>query len=671
MIENLGPAVLGERLVNEILVGRPEGRGNPASTGSTMTTIVIAVVLVGVIYLGREVLMPIALAVLMCFVLAPLVGLLQRIYVPRVLAVFLVVLVAFSGVFALGGLMVSQVNQLAGDLPRYQWTLREKIQAVRGAAAGSSTLERASEVLQDLGKELERPRGATRPTMSAGGDTSARDKPIPVEVRQPDPGALQTLAALVAPLIDPLTTTGIVVIFVIFILMQQQDLRSRLVRLAGSHDLQRTTAAMDEAGQRLSRLFLMQLLLNAGFGLVIGIGLWVIGVPSAPLWGMLAMILRFVPYIGAIVSAIFPLVLAAAVGPGWSMVVWTAALFLITEPIVGHVIEPLVYGHSTGLSPVAVVASATFWTWLWGPIGLILATPLTVCLVVVGRHVERLAFLDVMLGDRPALSPPEIFYQRVLAGDPAEAADKAEEVLKERSLSTYYDEVALQGLRLAQADAVRGVLDLERLNRIRDTVREVVDDLSDHEDVMPKHGRLTSDAEASATIEATDESATSADLPILSEDEFAPGFRVEAPVLCIAGQCPLDESAAMMLAQLVTKHGIGVRVEAADALSTQNLFGLEVSGVALVCLCYLDAGSPAHMRYAVRRLRRKLPAATVLLGSLTGVAGSTVEQLREAAKADLIATNLRDVVRQCLDVARRPISDHDTITVQPRAASSA
>ena len=365
MIENLGPAVLGERLVNEILVGRPEGRGNPASTGSTMTTIVIAVVLVGVIYLGREVLMPIALAVLMSFVLAPLVGLLQRIYVPRVLAVFLVVLVAFSGVFALGGLMVSQVNQLAGDLPRYQSTLREKIQAVRGAAAGSSTLERASEVLQDLGKELERPRGAARPAMPAGGDTSTRDKPIPVEVHQPDPGALQTLAALVAPLIDPLTTTGIVVIFVIFILMQQQDLRNRLVRLAGSHDLQRTTAAMDEAGQRLSRLFLMQLLLNAGFGVVIGVGLWLIGVPSAPLWGMLAMILRFVPYIGAIISAIFPLVLAAAVGPGWSMVVWTAALFLITEPIVGHVIEPLVYGHSSGMSPVAVVASATFWTWLW------------------------------------------------------------------------------------------------------------------------------------------------------------------------------------------------------------------------------------------------------------------------------------------------------------------
>src|SRR5437763_7060935 len=334
--------------MNEILAGRLEGRGSPTAAGSSITTVVMGVVLVGVIYLGREVLMPIALAVLMSFVLAPLVGFLQRIYVPRVAAVFLVVLVAFSGAFALGGLMVSQVNQLAGDLPRYQSTLREKIQALRGAAAGSSTLERASEVLQDLGKELERPRGTARPTMPAAGD-GAREQPIPVEVRQPDPGALQTVAALVTPLIPPLTTTGIVVIFVIFILMQQQDLRNRLVRLAGSHDLQRTTAAMDEAGHRLSRLFLMQLLLNAGFGLVIGVGLWVIGVPSAPLWGMLAMILRFVPYIGAFISAVFPLVLAIAVGSGWSMALYTALLFLIVEPINGHVIEPLVFVHSSGL----------------------------------------------------------------------------------------------------------------------------------------------------------------------------------------------------------------------------------------------------------------------------------------------------------------------------------
>jgi predicted PurR-regulated permease PerM len=400
------------------------------------TNLMVAMVIIAILYFGREVLLPIALAVLMSFVLAPLVRLLQRLYLPRLLAVIVVVLIAFGVVFSIGGLMVAQVNQLASDLPRYQSTLSEKVQALKGVTSGGGTLEQASEVLKSLRNELERPR-SEGPVVRSTTTSASTEKPIPVEVRQPDPGALQTLGALITPLIHPLATTGIVVIFVIFILLQQQDLRNRMIRLAGAHDLQRTTAAIDDAGQRLSRLFLTQLALNAGFGLVIGLGLWLIGVPSAPLWGILAMTLRFVPYIGAIISAIFPLLVAAAVGPGWSMVLWTAALFLIVEPIVGHVIEPMVYGQSSGLSPVAVVASATFWTWLWGPIGLVLATPLTVCLVVLGRHVEQLKFLEIMLGDRPALSPTEVTYQRMLAGDPMEAAEQAETFLKEQPLVSY------------------------------------------------------------------------------------------------------------------------------------------------------------------------------------------------------------------------------------------
>ncbi len=288
--------------------------------------------------------------------------------------------------------------------------------------------------------------------------------------------------ALITPLIHPLTTTGIVIIFVIFILLQREDLRNRIIRLAGAHDLQRTTAALDDAGQRLSRLFLTQLALNAGFGLVIGTGLWLIGVPSAPLWGMLAMILRFIPYIGAVISAIFPLILAAAVGPDWTMAAWTAALFVIVEPIVGHVIEPMLTGQSTGLSPVAVVTSAAFWTWLWGPIGLILATPLTMCLVVLGRHVDRLKFLDIMFGDEPALKPEELTYQRMLAGDPMEVAEQAQTILKDTPLLAYYENVLIEALKLAQADADRGLLDGERKQRIRDVVAEVLDDLETHED---------------------------------------------------------------------------------------------------------------------------------------------------------------------------------------------
>jgi predicted PurR-regulated permease PerM len=620
---------------------------------------------------------PVALAILLSFVLAPLIRLLQRGHVPRAIAVISVVLVAFAAISGLAALMASQVAGLAGDLPRYQSTMREKIASLRGSAASSGALERAADVLQDLGRELDKPQGAAprmsnplspaAPTSVPGG---GEVQPIPVEVRQPDPGALQTLGAFITPLVHPLATTGIVVIFVIFILLQREDLRNRLIRLAGAYDLQKTTAALDDAAGRLSSLFLTQLALNAVFGLVIGTGLWLIGVPSPVLWGILAGVLRFVPYIGALISAAFPLALAAAVDPGWSMLIWTAALFLVLEPLAGHVVEPLVFGHSTGLSPVAVVASATFWTWLWGPIGLVLATPLTVCLVVLGRHVERLEFLDVMLGDRPALSPPEVFYQRVLAGDPAEAADKAEEVLKERSLSAYYDEVALEGLRLARADAVRGVLDDARVSRIRDTVREVVEDLADHEDALPTGG-TTTDPEATAAIDATDESTTTSDLPVISKSDLAPAFHGEAPVLCIAGQGPLDEAAAIMLAQLLTKHGLGVRVEGAEALSTQNISRVATDGIALACLCYLDGGSPAHMRYAVRRLRRKLSEVEIVLGCLTGTAGSTAELMRDAAKADHVGTSLRDIVQLCLEAAKAstPVQEPATIPFPKRAAT--
>ena len=483
---------------------------------SAVATAILAAIIVMVLYFGREIIIPIALAILLSFVLAPLVGLLQRVRIPRGLAVVSVVMIAFAVIFAMGSLLATQLAQLAGDLPRYQSTISEKIQSFRETTAGRGTLERASGMLKDLSKELDKPKEAATALGAGARPNGAPPKPIPVEVLQPDPGALQSLQSLISPLLHPLATTGIIVIFVIFILLQREDLRNRLIRLAGSHDLQRTTAALDDAASRLSRLFLIQLLVNGSFGLVIGIGLWLIGVPSAILWGILAGVLRFVPYIGAFIAAAFPLALAVAVDPTWSMLLWTVALFVVVEPIVGHVIEPMVYGHSTGLSPVAVVASATFWTALWGPIGLVLATPLTVCLVVLGRHVERLEFLDVMFGDRPALSPPEIFYQRMLAGDPTEASEKAEEFLKERSLSSYYDEVALKGLQLAQADAERDALDRERMVKIRDAVSEFANNISEQEDRPSAKVNSTTDAEATSAVESVAEDAPYENLPILT-----------------------------------------------------------------------------------------------------------------------------------------------------------
>ncbi|SED16067.1 AI-2E family transporter [Bradyrhizobium erythrophlei] len=618
----------------------------------TVGAAILAVIIIAMLYFGREIFVPIALAILLSFVLAPVVLILQRIHVPRGLAVVSVALLAFALIFALGSLLATQLTQLAGDLPRYQSTISEKIQSFRDTRAGRGTLERASDMLKDLSKEIDRPKesASARGPSSSIVNPGASQAPVPVEVRQPDPGALENLRTLISPLIHPLATTGIIIIFVIFILLQREDLRNRLIRLAGSYDLQRTTAALDDAAIRLSRLFLTQLILNSAFGVVIGLGLWLIGTPSAILWGILAAVLRFVPYIGAVIAAAFPLALAVAVDPGWSMLLWTLALFFTVEPVVGHVIEPMVYGHSTGLSPVAVVAAATFWTALWGPIGLVLATPLTICLVVLGRHVERLEFLDVMFGDRPALSPPEIFYQRMLAGDPAEAAEKAEQFLKERSLASYYDEVALKGLQLAQIDAARGALDPERLTKIRDAVAEFAGDVADQDDRAPTKVHLTTDAEASSAVESVAENAAHENLPIVSKENLPSDWLGEYPVLCLAGRSLIDEAAAIMLAQLSTAHGLAARVEGADALSSANVFRLDGTGVAIACLVYLDSSGPAHMRYSVRRLRRKLPKALIILGCwVKDIDPDALEALRDSAKADLVAASLGETVKLCIE----------------------
>jgi predicted PurR-regulated permease PerM len=577
-----------------------------AKSGNSLATVLVAAAIVAALYFGREVLLPMALAVLLSFVLAPPVKLLQRLYLPRFAAVTIVVLLAFGVIFGLGTVMFAQVSQLAGDLPRYQSNLGEKIQALRGATTASGTLEQASQVLQNLQKELDRPKSA-KPTSPTTPDASAiPDRPIPVEVRQPDPGALQTLATLITPLIHPLATTGIIIIFVVFILLQQQDLRNRFIRIAGSHDLQRTTLALDDAGKRLSRLFLMQLALNAAFGLIIGIGLWAIGVPSAPLWGLLAMVLRFVPYIGAIVAAILPLIVATAVDPGWSMMLMTAALFLIVEPLIGHVVEPMVYGHSSGLSPVAVVVSATFWTWLWGPIGLILATPLTMCLVVLGRHVERLKFLEVLLGDRPALSPSENAYQRMLAGDPIETTEQAQAFLKEGTLTQYYEQILMGALRLAWADSERGRLDQQEAERIRSTVSELVEDLESHND---SRNAPSEDGVPPGKLKQAEEIVSAKASP------SPPINPAKGTVFCIPGLGLLDETVAMPLAQLLRREGISAEAKETETLSMSKLFALDLKDVALICLCYLEHATPAQLHYTSRRLRRKAPGVPILVGT--------------------------------------------------------
>ena len=586
----------------------------PQTVGSTLSTILIITISIAALYFARDVLIPITLAILLSFVLAPLVRLMRRCYFPRSLAVLLSVLLAFGIIFGFGTVLVTQVTQLASDLPRYQSTLREKIKSLRGAAASTETLERASVVLKELGKELDKPHAGKNPPAPTDRSIAPSDKPIPVEIQVPDPGALQTLVSFINPMIHPLTTTGLVIIFVIFILMQREDLRNRFVRLVGAQDIQHTTAALGDAGKRLSRLFLTQLALNAGFGLVIGIGLWLIGVPSSPLWGMLAMVLRFVPYIGALISAILPVILAAAVGPDWSMAVWTAGLFLIVEPITGHIIEPMLYGQSAGLSPVAVVASAAFWTWLWGPVGLVLATPLTMCLVVLGRHVDRLNFFDVMLGDEPALKLEELTYQRMLAGDPMEASEQAQQFLKEKPLLAYYQEVLIEALKLAQADADRGHLDEQRKQRIRDVIAEILEDLETHED---KTDPIVNEGSIVPTGGTSNENATTA------PPKSSP---MQTKVLCIPGRDLLGEAFALIVAQLILRQGIGAKAEQSGALSTSRLSALETQNVQLICLCFLGNATKAQIHYAARRLRRRLPAAAIVV-SLVGETDHSTEDL--------------------------------------------
>ena len=349
-----------------------------------------------------------------------------------------------------------------------------------------------------------------------------------------------------------------------------------------------------------------------------------------------------------------PTVLAAGVSPGWSMAIETAALYVIVETITGQFVEPMVYGHSTGLSPVAVVVAAIFWTWIWGPIGLILSTPLTLCLVVLGRYVDRLEFLDVILGARPALTPVENFYQRMLAGDTDEAQDQAEHLLKERSLSSYYDEVVLKGLQLAATDAQRGVLVEGQIERIQQAVQALVVDLGGHGDADPPPADPAAvHADSSAAEKALPKHAAPGIVPLVP-DQLAPAWRSAAPILCIAGRGPLDEAASCMLAQLLGKHGLAARVTPYEAVSRERINTLDVEGVAMVCISYLElSGAPSHLRYLVRRLRRRLPHVPLLVGLWPAEdAMLKDEQMHAMLGATYYTSSLHEAVDDCLQAAR-------------------
>ena len=625
----------------------------PAETPKTSNALglQIGVVTIAGLYLGREVLIPITLAILLSFLLAPLVSLLRRI-LPRVLAVLLAVVLGLGIVLGLGGLIGMQVASLVPNMPQYAEGVEAKVSSVQQFAAGhfSALMSRFGNASQPAEKKSEAPKPA-----------GTQKEPVSVEVHQPSPTPLQLVERVLDPLASPLSTAAIVFIFSIFILLQREDLRDRMIRLVGSGDLHRTTAAMDDAGRRLSKYFLAQAGVNLVFGCIIGGGLWLLGLPSPLLWGVLSALLRFVPYVGPVLAAGLPIALAAGVSPGWSLVAWVAGLFAVVEGITGQVVEPMLYGHSTGLSPFAVVVAATFWTWLWGPIGLILSTPMTLCLVVIGRHVKQLEFLDVMLGDRPALTPVESFYQRMLAGDPDEAQEQAETMLKTTSLSSYYDDVVLKGLQLAATDLERGVLSAPQMERVKDAIKQLAEDLAKQEDVDQPAKK---DDE-----EMLPPSLAEKDLP---EPRPIPGQAPPTPdlpppwckptaIMCLAGRGPLDEAASTLLAQLLRKHGLGANVVRFDDASRGRIGNLDVADVAMVCVSYLEiSGNPSHLRYLLERLRKRLPGKPLLVGLWPEQdAVLSNDQMRRTIGADFYVSSLHDAVESCLTEARKIVEERE------------
>jgi len=559
----------------------------PAPGQALVNGLVIFLAICTILYFGADILIPVALAILLSILLAPLVRGLQRLRLPKAVAVIFTVLLVGVLVAVVAGLVTSTLTNLAADLPSYESSLREKAQNLKAMTSGGGTLERAAGVLEDLRQELEQPDAKPKGPAPA--------EPVPVQVMEQS-GPFTSLFGMVGLLVHPLTQLGIVVLMLTFFLIYREDLRNRLIRLAGTGDIHRTTTAIDEAGRRLSRLFATQLLLNTTTGAFIGGALFLLGVPGALLWGILTAVLRFVPYVGTLLASVFPIIIAAAVGEGWTLALLTLGVIVATEMLVGQVLEPLFFGKSTGLSPVAVVAAAAFWTAIWGPVGLVLSTPITIVLLVVGRHVEALQFLEVLLGSRPVLTPDHAFYQRMLANDPLEAAEQAEAYAERGELDKYLSEVAIPGLLLAEADADRKVLTAEGEVAVVSAYAEML------EEIWPEP-----DAKADAA----------------------------SPLAVMAGHGALNFGAALSVSALLRLRHVPHRLLPPQSVQPGKFPDEAAHGVRILWLCHLSAPSEAKYAYLERRIVSRLPGAKI-----TGLAWADTEGARPMVKPEHALTLL-------------------------------
>ena len=603
----------------------------PSPTRPAVTSFLTAggvVLAIGGLYFGRDIFVPFALAILLSFVLTPLVNWLQQLKLPKIAAILVAVALAFAVIGALAVVVGTQLVQLADNLPQYQQTITQKIRSLRASSASGGVVDKVTTTLDSIGEELTSPKepaGAARP----GTANKPKREPVPVTIEAPGAQPLEVIRTIVGPLLAPLATAGVVIVFVIFILIEREDLRDRFIKLVGAGDLQRTTTALNEAGNRVSRYLLMQLMVNMTYGIPIGVGLYLIGVPNAVLWGMLAVVLRFIPYLGPFLAAMFPLALAIAVDPGWSMLIWTIALILGIELISNNVVEPWLYGSSTGLSSFAIIIAAVFWTTLWGSVGLFLSTPLTVCLVVIGRYVPQLEFLGVLLGSDPVLAPEERFYQRLLAGNIEEAVEIAETYVDEKSSQQFYDEVAIPALRLAENDRQRSTSEIGYRRVVADGATAVVREVAEH---------------VSETESTTGEGVAGHDLaqPVV-------GRRV----LCIGGRTELDRAASEMVAEVLCERGIAAQVLPPIAVSQDAIGQLDLGGVEVVCLSYFHPQLQVFARYVCRRLKRRAANLQIIVciwnpqpeavqaGDLTAQMGADAVALSLAMAADQMAVWLQ------------------------------
>jgi predicted PurR-regulated permease PerM len=595
--------------------------GSSTPSMHTLASVVTCVVVVSGLYFGRAVLIPITLSVLLSFLLAPLVNALRRFHIPQSLSILIAVLATVLALAGIGTLIGAQVVQLAADLPQYQEAIMEKAETVH-----EKTIGRADSLMTRMATTLQRIAPTPPPLLAQPRGRAARNQPQPpmqVEVHTPVPTPMQLARRALSPAIAPLETGFIVLVVTIFILLQREDLRDRFISVFGSNDLHRTTTAINDASERLSRYFVAQLGVNVSVGVVIAVGLAGIGLPGALLFGALAALLRFVPYIGIWIAAILATLLGAAIQPQWTLGVSTLIFFIVVDVVAGQFAEPMVYGRRAGLSPLAVVVAAIFWAWLWGPIGLVLSTPLTLCIVTLGRYVDRLNFLTILLGDQPALTPAQTCYQRLLADDPHEALLQADRLLTEMPLIDYYEQVVFEGLRFARNDVLRGVLPAEQVARIDQALLDIVEDL-----------------------EAVDDSRHAAKDAAESGDTAHAIPHDGRIVLCVPGRGAFDEVVVAIVCQLLVRAKIPCTSTTYEDMRATKGAMLDAQATHAICVVSLDAAeSPPYMRTLVRRLRERAPATPIVVG-VRAVRRDEGLNVADDPGTHFAAT-LRDLVEEC------------------------